>query len=109
LIRQHAAEFIAQRDGGIPADPENVCLSGGASESIRVCERALFCPWKQLLLQALLKLFVKPAGKGKPAGVMIPIPQYPLYSASTEEMGLSQVRPMDRCEYRATSDWLLLG
>ncbi|KHJ83240.1 hypothetical protein OESDEN_17063 [Oesophagostomum dentatum] len=53
---------------------ENVILSGGASESIR----------------NVLKLFMRHDG-GKQAGIMIPIPQYPLYSASVEEYGLGQV------------------
>lgn len=35
VIRKHAAEYIERRDG-IPSDPENIVLSGGASESIRV-------------------------------------------------------------------------
>lgn len=35
VIREHVAEFISQRDG-IPAVAEDVILSGGASESIRV-------------------------------------------------------------------------
>lgn len=35
IIRKHVAEFIERRDG-IPCDYENVLLSGGASEAIRV-------------------------------------------------------------------------
>lgn len=35
VVRKHVAEYIERRDG-IPSDPENVILSGGASESIRV-------------------------------------------------------------------------
>lgn len=53
---------------------ENVILSGGASESIR----------------NVLKLFIRRDGSKK-VGIMIPIPQYPLYSASVEEFGLGQV------------------
>ncbi|CAD5205820.1 unnamed protein product [Bursaphelenchus okinawaensis] len=74
IIRQHVAEFITARDGGIPTDSENVILSGGASESIR----------------NLLKLFIR-RDKNKKAGIMIPIPQYPLYSASIEEFHLGQI------------------
>uniref|UniRef100_A0A0N5AKG8 alanine transaminase n=1 Tax=Syphacia muris TaxID=451379 RepID=A0A0N5AKG8_9BILA len=74
IIRKHVAEYICRRDGGIPSNPENIVLSGGASESIR----------------NILKLFINCKGK-KPAGVMIPIPQYPLYSATVEEYGLGQV------------------
>lgn len=35
LIRKHAAQYIERRDG-YPADAENIVLSGGASEGIRV-------------------------------------------------------------------------
>ncbi|CAJ0578025.1 unnamed protein product, partial [Mesorhabditis spiculigera] len=74
IIRKHVAEYITKRDGGIACDPENVILSGGASESIR----------------NVLKMFVNRDAKKK-TGVMIPIPQYPLYSASIEEFNLGQV------------------
>ena len=36
VIRKHVAEYITRRDGGIPSNPEDILLSGGASESIRV-------------------------------------------------------------------------
>lgn len=36
IIRKHVSEYITNRDGGIASDPENIILSGGASESIRV-------------------------------------------------------------------------
>ncbi|PAV84251.1 hypothetical protein WR25_16845 [Diploscapter pachys] len=75
IIRKHVAEYIQRRDGGIPCDPENVILSGGASESIR----------------NVLKLFMQHSAGGKKTGIMIPIPQYPLYSASIEEFNLGQV------------------
>lgn len=72
LIRKHVAEFIERRDG-MPCDHESVCLSGGASESIR----------------NVLKLFIRRGAKK--TGIMVPIPQYPLYSASIEEFNLGQV------------------
>ncbi len=74
IIRIHAAEYIKRRDGGIPASPDNIILCAGASEGIR----------------ATLKLFMEP-GNGPTPGVMIPIPQYPLYSASLAEFGMHQV------------------
>ncbi|KAK6048370.1 aminotransferase, class I/II [Cooperia oncophora] len=80
IIRKHVAEFIAKRDG-VPCDYENVILSGGASESIR----------------NVLKLFIK-RGAEKQTGIMIPIPQYPLYSASVEEYGLGQVLSHENIE-----------
>uniref|UniRef100_A0AC35TPZ6 Alanine transaminase n=1 Tax=Rhabditophanes sp. KR3021 TaxID=114890 RepID=A0AC35TPZ6_9BILA len=73
VIRKHVAEYIKKRDG-FESDPENICLSGGASESIR----------------NVLKLFINKTS-GKKVGVMIPIPQYPLYSATIEEFNLGQV------------------
>ncbi|KAI6180408.1 Alanine transaminase [Aphelenchoides besseyi] len=76
VIRKHVADFITQRDGGIAANPEDIILSGGASESIR----------------NVLKLFINKTGDNqKKAGIMIPIPQYPLYSASIEEFNLGQI------------------
>ena len=36
LIREHVAKYIETRDGGIPADPEDIILVAGASEGIRV-------------------------------------------------------------------------
>lgn len=41
-------------------------------------------------MQSFLKLFNEKVD-GKPSGVMIPIPQYPLYSAILAEFGLSQI------------------
>ncbi|XP_039755312.1 alanine aminotransferase 1-like isoform X1 [Pararge aegeria] len=73
LIRRHVAEYIERRDGH-PADWNNVCLSSGASTAIK----------------SVLQLFCNDLG-GKPSGVMVPIPQYPLYSASLAEYGLQLV------------------
>ena len=36
VIRRHVAAYIEKRDGGIKADWEDIILSAGASESIRV-------------------------------------------------------------------------
>jgi len=74
VIRRHVADYITARDGGIPADWTNVILCAGASESIRGC----------------LKLMTDQSSARK-AGVMIPIPQYPLYSASLAEYNMEQV------------------
>ncbi|XP_054355326.1 alanine aminotransferase 1 isoform X2 [Pongo pygmaeus] len=74
LIREDVARYIERRDGGIPADPNNVFLSTGASDAI----------------VTVLKLLV--AGEGYTrTGVLIPIPQYPLYSATLAELGAVQV------------------
>ncbi|XP_020292446.1 alanine aminotransferase 1 [Pseudomyrmex gracilis] len=74
VIRKHVANYIQQRDGGIPCDYHNVILSNGASDGIK----------------SFLKLFNERID-GKPSGVLIPIPQYPLYSATLAEFGLAQV------------------
>ncbi|XP_059251420.1 alanine aminotransferase 1 isoform X2 [Mustela nigripes] len=74
LIREDAARYIERRDGGIPADPNNIFLSTGASDAI----------------VTVLKLLV--AGEGPTrTGVLIPIPQYPLYSAALAELDAVQV------------------
>merc|ERR1712042_133777 len=74
VIRRHVADYIMERDGGIECDWRNIMLCAGASEGIRGC----------------LKLLTGP-GSGRRPGVMIPIPQYPLYSASLAEYNMDQV------------------
>jgi aspartate/methionine/tyrosine aminotransferase len=60
-VREAVARFISQRDG-IEADPEAIYLTDGASKGV----------------QAALRILI-----GAPSdGIMIPIPQYPLYSAT---------------------------
>jgi len=73
VIRRHAADYIGERDG-FPSEWKNIMLCAGASEGIRAC----------------LKLLTNP-GTGRRPGVMIPIPQYPLYSASLAEYNIDQV------------------
>lgn len=73
VIRQHVAQYIQDRDGGIPSDPANIILSAGASGGIKVLMSLLRCPID-----------------GKKPGVMIPIPQYPLYSATIAEFEMEQ-------------------
>jgi aspartate/methionine/tyrosine aminotransferase len=61
FIREAVAEFIRERDG-VGVDPEANFLTDGASKGV----------------QTILKLLL-----ASPAdGIMIPIPQYPLYSAA---------------------------
>eukprot|EP00090_Calanus_glacialis_P014648 TRINITY_DN2347_c0_g1_i1.p1 TRINITY_DN2347_c0_g1~~TRINITY_DN2347_c0_g1_i1.p1 ORF type:complete len:484 (-),score=196.37 TRINITY_DN2347_c0_g1_i1:153-1604(-) len=74
IIRRHVASYIKERDGGIESDWKQIMLCAGASEGIRGC----------------LKLLTGP-GTGTRPGVMIPIPQYPLYSASLAEYNMDQV------------------
>ncbi|XP_039609741.1 alanine aminotransferase 2-like isoform X1 [Polypterus senegalus] len=73
-IRQDVARYIERRDGGIPSDPANIFLSTGASDAI----------------VTILKLLMTGEGKTH-TGVMIPIPQYPLYSAALAELNGVQV------------------
>jgi len=76
VIRRHVAKYIEDRDG-YPAHWQNIMLCAGASEGIRAC----------------LKLMTEPGvvSAGGQPGVMIPIPQYPLYSASLAEYNMAQV------------------
>lgn len=61
FIREAVAAFIAARDG-IPASPGRVILTDGASRAI------------DMVIGALLR--------DASVGIMIPVPQYPLYSAT---------------------------
>lgn len=61
LIRNSVSKFIEDRDG-YPSDPSNIFLTGGASSAV------------SYLIQVL--------SSGKDTGFLIPIPQYPLYTAS---------------------------
>lgn len=70
FIREAVAAFIRKRDG-IPAIREHIILTDGASKGV------------QAVLLALLK--------GPADGVMIPIPQYPLYSATLALDGGMQI------------------
>ncbi|KAI8995984.1 pyridoxal phosphate-dependent transferase [Gaertneriomyces semiglobifer] len=60
-VRANVAKFIEERDG-YPSRPEDIFLTAGAS------------PGVQLILQSLIS--------HPDVGIMIPIPQYPLYTAS---------------------------
>lgn len=60
-VRQEVADFIAARDG-YPADPNLIFLTDGASPGVQAWVRASL--------------------RDKSDGLMIPIPQYPLYSAT---------------------------
>jgi aspartate/methionine/tyrosine aminotransferase len=61
FIREAVADFIRERDG-IDADPESIYLTDGASKGV----------------QGALRILIS----GPQDGIMIPIPQYPLYSAT---------------------------
>ncbi|XP_072306802.1 alanine aminotransferase 2-like [Eucyclogobius newberryi] len=73
-VRQDVARYIEKRDGGIPSNPDNIYLSTGASDAI----------------VTMLKLMICGEGAGR-TGVMISIPQYPLYSAALADLGAVQI------------------
>mmetsp|Transcript_58737 Transcript_58737/g.182164 ORF Transcript_58737/g.182164 Transcript_58737/m.182164 type:complete len:506 (-) Transcript_58737:100-1617(-) len=62
VICEEVCDFIARRDGGLRPGADDVFLTNGAAEGVR------------LLLKALLR--------GEHDGILVPLPQYPLYSAS---------------------------
>ncbi|HYK87507.1 MAG TPA: aminotransferase class I/II-fold pyridoxal phosphate-dependent enzyme [Acidobacteriota bacterium] len=70
FVRRAVADFIEERDG-ITADPEAIYLTDGASKGV----------------QTILRILIS----GERDGVMIPIPQYPLYSATITLLGGRQV------------------
>ncbi len=70
FIRKAVADFIAKRDG-IPACRDHIILTDGASKGVQA---------------AILALLKKPND-----GFMIPIPQYPLYSATIALYGGKQI------------------
>lgn len=75
-IRRHIANYIEQRDGGgVKVDFRNVFLSNGASDGIK----------------CILGFLNQRSKDGKPVGIMISKPQYPLYSATLCEFGMTQV------------------
>jgi len=73
-IRHDIANYITKRDGGIPCKFEDVFLSTGASDGIKT----------------ILNLLISHA-PAKQTGIMIPIPQYPLYTATAAEYGLHPI------------------
>ncbi|WAR13513.1 ALAT2-like protein [Mya arenaria] len=68
VIREDIARYITERDGH-PADPVDIFLSTGASDSIKT----------------IMKLLMTAKDGKDRAGIMIPIPQYPLYTATIAE------------------------
>ncbi|CAH1398732.1 unnamed protein product [Nezara viridula] len=74
IVRKHCAEYIENRDS-IPADWHNIILGDGATEVIK----------------AVMELLINEID-GKKAGVMVPIPQYPLYSAIPAKYNMHMIR-----------------
>ncbi|ELR24802.1 alanine aminotransferase, mitochondrial, putative [Acanthamoeba castellanii str. Neff] len=70
-VREHVAEFISERDG-FACDMEDVFLTDGASAGV------------VKILQCLIR--------DEKDGILIPIPQYPLYSATIPMLGGTQLK-----------------
>ena len=76
FIREAVAEFINKRDGyemsnGVSSDPEKIFLTSGASQGVKF----------------VIDLLIAHSNDG----IMVPIPQYPLYSATIKKAGGVQV------------------
>lgn len=69
-VRKEVADFIERRDG-YPSDPELIFLTDGASKGV---------------MQILSTII-----RGESDGVLVPVPQYPLYSAAISLFGGSLV------------------
>lgn len=65
-VRQEVADFILRRDG-FPSNPEHIFLTDGASKGV------------SNVLQAAIR--------NSSDGILCPIPQYPLYSATIQLLG----------------------
>ena len=87
FVREAVAEFIRARDG-IASDPEAIFLTDGASKGV----------------QSVLRILVS----DERDGIMIPIPQYPLYSATITLYGGAQVpyHLLERSEWRLSREIL---
>lgn len=70
MIRQSVANAIERRDG-VPCNPDQLFFTNGASEAVKI------------MLQIIIR--------NESDGVMIPIPQYPLYSATLTALNGQQV------------------
>ncbi|KAL7133143.1 hypothetical protein ABFS83_12G120900 [Erythranthe nasuta] len=69
-VRKEVAEFIERRDG-YPSDPELIFLTDGASKGV------------MQILNTIIR--------GSSDGILVPVPQYPLYSATIALLGGSLV------------------
>lgn len=69
-VRNEVAEFIERRDG-YPSDPELIYLTDGASKGV------------MQILNTIIR--------GEGDGILVPVPQYPLYSAAIALFGGSLV------------------
>ncbi|MEW5297896.1 MAG: hypothetical protein WDW36_001074 [Sanguina aurantia] len=66
MVREEVAKFIERRDN-VPSNPDHIFLTDGASVAVRMCLNATI--------------------RSPLDGILVPIPQYPLYSASIKLYG----------------------
>ena len=71
IVRNEVVKFLEERDGGVKANSSDLFLTDGASPAART----------------LLSLIIR----SEKDGVMVPVPQYPLYSATIALQGGTQV------------------
>lgn len=76
FIREAVARYIDTRDGvtsaeGVTSEPSNIFLTNGASEAVKY----------------VLEMLITNSNDG----IMVPIPQYPLYSATVKKCGGTQI------------------
>lgn len=62
IVREQVARFIKARDEGVGASPDDIFLTDGASKGVQLLLKMILCDAMH--------------------GALVPIPQYPLYSAS---------------------------
>ena len=74
VIRKDVAEYITSRDGQ-PSKLDDIMLCTGASDGIKT----------------ILNLLMTGQDGNNRAGIMIPVPQYPLYSATLTEFNAYQI------------------
>jgi aspartate/methionine/tyrosine aminotransferase len=94
-FREDIAKFIEERDGGVPCDPEDIFMTNGASEGIGMVLQALmadstwcvlevvYCRWCETEVSVVVSHILLRCH----SGCMIPIPQYPIYSATIDLLG----------------------
>lgn len=74
IVREHVAEFISERDG-FPCSYKSVYLLNGASEGIKT----------------MLFIVMDNTDTSNKTGILIPRPQYPLYSAAIAQLNAVKV------------------
>lgn len=81
-VRDEVCQFLLERDG-FKADPNNIFLTNGASEGVRLCMQTImrYSLTHSSLTHTLTYFLLRDPSSGFMDGVLTPIPQYPLYSA----------------------------